>query len=169
RVGGLQSVREIHDMCVDRGAPMWCGGMLESGIGRAHNIHLATMPGFVYPGDTASASRTYARDIVGEFVWDSSHFDGASTPAQEADPQDNARIALKARVCAPLSRQDSGPALSIPLAQTVLYECHVKGFSQRNPALPAALRGSFAGLAHPASIAHLQSLGVTAVSLLPVH
>jgi len=44
--------------------PMWCGGMLETGIGRAHNIHLATMPGFVYPGDTASASRTYARDIV---------------------------------------------------------------------------------------------------------
>lgn len=64
RVGGLQAVREIHDLCVQRGVPMWCGGMLETGIGRAHNIHLATMPGFVYPGDTASASRTYARDIV---------------------------------------------------------------------------------------------------------
>ncbi len=64
RVGGLQSVREIHDLCVSRNVPMWCGGMLETGIGRAHNIHLATMPGFVFPGDTASASRTYARDIV---------------------------------------------------------------------------------------------------------
>lgn len=64
RVGGLQSVREIHDMCVARNVPMWCGGMLETGIGRAHNIHLATMPGFVFPGDTASASRTYSRDIV---------------------------------------------------------------------------------------------------------
>ncbi len=64
RVGGLQAVREIHDLCVGRGVPMWCGGMLETGIGRAHNIHLATMPGFVYPGDTASASRTYARDIT---------------------------------------------------------------------------------------------------------
>lgn len=64
RVGGLQSVREIHDLCVARGVPMWCGGMLETGIGRAHNIHLATMPGFVFPGDTASASRTYAHDIV---------------------------------------------------------------------------------------------------------
>jgi o-succinylbenzoate synthase len=64
RVGGLEHVRRIHDLCVDRGVPMWCGGMLETGIGRAHNIHLATMPGFVYPGDTASASRTYARDIV---------------------------------------------------------------------------------------------------------
>lgn len=64
RVGGLEHVRRIHDLCVDRDVPMWCGGMLETGIGRAHNIHLATMPGFVYPGDTASASRTYARDIV---------------------------------------------------------------------------------------------------------
>jgi O-succinylbenzoate synthase len=45
---------------------MWCGGMLETGVGRAHNIHLATMPGFVYPGDTASASRTYSRDITNE-------------------------------------------------------------------------------------------------------
>lgn len=64
RVGGLQAVREIHEMCVARNVPMWCGGMLETGIGRAHNIHLATMPGFVFPGDTASASRTYARDIT---------------------------------------------------------------------------------------------------------
>jgi O-succinylbenzoate synthase len=64
RVGGLQAVREIHDLCVARNVPMWCGGMLETGIGRAHNIHLATMPGFVFPGDTASSSRTYARDIT---------------------------------------------------------------------------------------------------------
>lgn len=64
RVGGLAATKRIHDLCVGRGIPMWCGGMLETGIGRAHNIHLATMPGFVYPGDTASASRTYARDIT---------------------------------------------------------------------------------------------------------
>jgi O-succinylbenzoate synthase len=64
RVGGLAATKEIHDLCVERNVPMWCGGMLETGIGRAHNIHVATMPGFVYPGDTASASRTYARDIT---------------------------------------------------------------------------------------------------------
>jgi O-succinylbenzoate synthase len=64
RVGGLAATKRIHDLCVSRNAPMWCGGMLETGIGRAHNIHVATMPGFVYPGDTASASRTYARDIT---------------------------------------------------------------------------------------------------------
>jgi o-succinylbenzoate synthase len=64
RVGGLAATKRIHDMCVARHVPMWCGGMLETGIGRAHNIHVATLPGFVYPGDTASASRTYARDIT---------------------------------------------------------------------------------------------------------
>ncbi|MGZ7036331.1 MAG: o-succinylbenzoate synthase, partial [Ilumatobacteraceae bacterium] len=64
RVGGLAATKRIHDLCIARGVPMWCGGMLETGIGRAHNIHVATMPGFVYPGDTASASRTYARDIT---------------------------------------------------------------------------------------------------------
>jgi o-succinylbenzoate synthase len=64
RFGGLTSTRRVHDLCVERGVPMWCGGMLETGIGRAHNIHLATLPGFVYPGDTASASRTYVRDIT---------------------------------------------------------------------------------------------------------
>jgi O-succinylbenzoate synthase len=64
RVGGLAATKRIHDLCVARDVPMWCGGMLESGVGRAHNIHVATMPGFVYPGDTASASRTYAHDIT---------------------------------------------------------------------------------------------------------
>ncbi len=64
RFGGIEAVRRVHDICTARDVPMWCGGMLETGIGRAHNIHLATMPGFVYPGDTASASRTYRRDIV---------------------------------------------------------------------------------------------------------
>ncbi|MFM7707908.1 MAG: glycogen debranching enzyme GlgX, partial [Gammaproteobacteria bacterium] len=51
----------------------------------------------------------------------------------------------------------------------VLYELHIKGFTQRHPDIPPALRGTYAGLAHPAAIAHLRRLGVTAVSLLPVH
>lgn len=56
-----------------------------------------------------------------------------------------------------------------PLAQTVIYEAHVKGLTRLNPELPARLRGTYAGLAHPATIRHLKSLGVTAVQLLPVH
>jgi o-succinylbenzoate synthase len=64
RVGGHSEMLRIHQRCAAAGVPMWCGGMLETGIGRAHNIHLATLPGFTMPGDTASASRTYARDLV---------------------------------------------------------------------------------------------------------
>lgn len=66
RVGGhLESVR-IHDLCAAFDIPVWCGGMLESGIGRAHNIHISTLPNFSKPGDTSSASRYFARDLIHE-------------------------------------------------------------------------------------------------------
>ena len=55
------------------------------------------------------------------------------------------------------------------MADSIFYEVHVKGFTERHPEVPESLRGSYAGLAHPAAISHLQRLGVTAVELLPVH
>jgi O-succinylbenzoate synthase len=64
RVGGLAEARRIHDVCAAAGIPVWCGGMLESGVGRAGNIHLATLPNFSRPGDTSSASRYFDEDIV---------------------------------------------------------------------------------------------------------
>ncbi len=64
RVGGHAAARQIHDLCQSFQVPVWCGGMLESGIGRAHNIHLSTLPGFTKPGDTSSASRYFTRDII---------------------------------------------------------------------------------------------------------
>ncbi len=66
RVGGHAEARRIHDVSAAFDVPVWCGGMLESGIGRAHNIHLATLPNFRKPGDTSSASRYFTRDIVQE-------------------------------------------------------------------------------------------------------
>ncbi|WP_439523125.1 o-succinylbenzoate synthase [Marivita sp.] len=66
RVGGFAEARAIHDVCAAFDAPVWCGGMLESGVGRAHNIHLATMANFTKPGDTSSASRYFERDIIHE-------------------------------------------------------------------------------------------------------
>ena len=66
RVGGYQEARRIHDLCAAWTFPVWCGGMLESGIGRAHNIHLSTLPNFRKPGDTSSSSRYFAKDIVNE-------------------------------------------------------------------------------------------------------
>ena len=64
RVGGYLAARRIHDLCLDRGVPVWCGGMVETGIGRAANTALAALPGFTLPGDISAASRFYARDIV---------------------------------------------------------------------------------------------------------
>lgn len=66
RIGGFVAARAIHDVCEAFAVPVWCGGMLESGIGRAHNIHLATLRNFSKPGDTSSASRYFKRDIINE-------------------------------------------------------------------------------------------------------
>lgn len=64
RVGGLASAVAIHDACRAAGWPVWCGGMLETGIGRAHNVALATLPGFVLPGDISNSGRYWKEDIV---------------------------------------------------------------------------------------------------------
>lgn len=64
RVGGLTESRKIHDYCAAHGIDVWCGGMLESGIGRAHNIALTTLSSFTMPGDTSGSSRYWHKDIV---------------------------------------------------------------------------------------------------------
>jgi O-succinylbenzoate synthase len=64
RVGGFTQSIAIHDYCVENGVPVWCGGMLESGIGRAYNVALASLPGFTLPGDLSPSARYWARDIV---------------------------------------------------------------------------------------------------------
>jgi O-succinylbenzoate synthase len=66
RVGGYLTARRIHDLCRDRGVPVWCGGMLETGIGRAANAALAALDGFTLPGDVSASRRFWARDIVTE-------------------------------------------------------------------------------------------------------
>ncbi|MBO9686396.1 MAG: glycogen debranching protein GlgX [Mitsuaria chitosanitabida] len=114
----------------------------------------------------------YAREIVGEFRclpedhgYPLGHPDGPLA----LDERDNGPTALKARVAAPLA--GASPRANAPRhapADVVLYEVHVKGFSMRHPEIPEALRGSYAGLAHPAAIAHFKRLGVTTLSLLPV-
>lgn len=64
RVGGLTEAKKIHDYCASKGIPVWCGGMLESGIGRAHNIAISSLPNFTLPGDTAGSSRYWHEDII---------------------------------------------------------------------------------------------------------
>ncbi len=66
RLGGLSQAVEVHDLCLDAGFPVWCGGMLETGVGRASNLALAALPGFVLPGDISASDRYYVRDITVE-------------------------------------------------------------------------------------------------------
>ncbi|MHA7139039.1 o-succinylbenzoate synthase [Rossellomorea arthrocnemi] len=64
RVGGLTESKRIHDLCVEHNIPMWCGGMLEAGIGRAHNIAITSLGNFTLPGDTAPSAHYWKRDII---------------------------------------------------------------------------------------------------------
>ncbi|MBN9610863.1 MAG: o-succinylbenzoate synthase [Actinobacteria bacterium 69-20] len=74
RVGGYLEARAVHDVCAANGVPVWCGGMLETGIGRAANVALAALPGFTITGDTSASDRYYARDIITEpFVLQDGH------------------------------------------------------------------------------------------------
>lgn len=66
RVGGLSEAKAIHDLCLAAGIPVWCGGMLETGVGRAANLALAALPGFVLPGDISATDRYYSQDITHE-------------------------------------------------------------------------------------------------------
>lgn len=70
RVGGLLEARRIHDVCSASGIPVWCGGMLETGVGRAANVALATLPGFTLPADTAASDLYYRMDVTAPFVLD---------------------------------------------------------------------------------------------------
>jgi O-succinylbenzoate synthase len=65
RVGGLTAASQIHDLCAERGTPVWCGGMLETNVGRAANVALATLPNFTLPGDISASARYYRQDIAG--------------------------------------------------------------------------------------------------------
>ena len=74
RVGGYLEARRVHDVCAANGVAVWCGGMLETGIGRAANMALAALPGFTLPGDTSASDRFYRRDIITEpFVLSDGH------------------------------------------------------------------------------------------------
>jgi O-succinylbenzoate synthase len=73
RVGGYLEARRIHDVALARGAPLWCGGMLETGLGRAANVALAALPGFTLPGDLSASRRYYERDVTAPFELHDGH------------------------------------------------------------------------------------------------
>ncbi len=148
------------------------------------NVNGLAQPGLIYglrahgpwrpdKGQRFDASKLlldpYTRDIVGNFIWSDAHFTPGPQQLSRTATHDNAHLALKARVTDDHFDWGDDRPPHTPLAQSVLYECHVKGFSQQHPHIPTALRGHYAALAHPVAIAHFKQLGITALNLLPVH
>ena len=86
RVSGYLEARDIHHLCLERGIPGWCGGMLETGIGRAANVAIAALPGFTLPGDTSASSRYYAVDITPPFILDDGRLRVPSDPGIGVEP-----------------------------------------------------------------------------------
>lgn len=86
RVGGYLEARRIHDVCVANGIAVWCGGMLETGLGRAANVALAALPGFTLPGDTSGSSRYYRTDVTEPFVLADGHLSVPTGPGLGVAP-----------------------------------------------------------------------------------
>ena len=86
RVGGYIESKKIHDLCVKNNIPVWCGGMLETGIGRAANLALAALPGFTLPGDTSASARYFKQDITTPFVMDDGYLTVPTGPGIGIEP-----------------------------------------------------------------------------------
>lgn len=86
RVGGYIESVKIHDLCVANKIPVWCGGMLETGIGRAANLALAAMPGFTLPGDTSASSRYFKTDVTDPFIMNDGYIDVPQGPGIGVTP-----------------------------------------------------------------------------------
>lgn len=152
-----------------------------------HGYLPGVKPGMLYgyrvhgPYDPANGHRfnpnkllldPYAREIVGDIAWTKAHF-GYDVDSDEKDlsfsETDNGADMPKCRIIDPrISREYTGSP-SIPWADTIVYETHVKGFTKLNPAIPENLRGTFEGLGHAAAVDYVKSLGITSIELLPIH
>jgi len=111
----------------------------------------------------------YAKATAGEVRWGQPLFSYPFGDPSGRNDDDSAGDTLHGVVVNPFFDWTSDHAPSIPYKDTVIYEAHVKGLTMRHPDVPPPLRGTYSGLAHPAVVAHLQRLGVTAIELMPVH
>jgi isoamylase len=111
----------------------------------------------------------YAKAVAGEIDWGQSLFGYDFGDPDSRNDDDSAAAMAKGVVVSPFFEWGGDRPLKTPYAETVIYEAHVKGLTQRHPEVPEELRGTYAGIAHPAVVEHLQRLGVTALELMPVH
>jgi glycogen operon protein len=111
----------------------------------------------------------YAKAVDGDIDWDESLFPYRFADPEQRNDADSAPHMVKSVVVSPYFDWDNDRPPRTPYADSVIYETHVRGLTKLHPAVPEELRGTYAGLAHPAVIEHLTGLGVTAVELMPVH
>ena len=90
RVGGYLEAVRVHDVCVEHGVAAWCGGMLETGLGRAANLALAALPGFTLPGDLSASARYFARDLTPPFVLVDGRLPVPTAPGIGVEPEPGA-------------------------------------------------------------------------------
>ena len=125
RVGGYLESRRIHDLCRANGVAVWCGGMLETGIGRAANIALAALPGFTLPGDTSASDRYYLEDVTEPVVLRDGHVDVPTGPgigvipdAGRLDELTHWQRWVPGRATAEFRAQAPRPARAVPKVST---------------------------------------------------
>ena len=111
----------------------------------------------------------YAKATVGDIDWDQSLFGYDFGDPDSRNDDDSGPHMMLGVVINPFFEWEGDRRLDIPYHETFVYEAHVKGLTELHPAVPERLRGTYAGLAHPAVVAHLERLGVTAIELMPVH
>jgi isoamylase len=181
----FSSVADAVELCVFDEAGREARFSLEQGEGFVWQGYLpGVAPGQRYgyrvhgPWDPPSGARCnpakllldpYARAVAGEVRWDPAVYGHMSDDPDRADGNDSAPYVPRSVVVASDFDWGDDRRPGYAMADSIFYEVHVKGFTKRHPDVPEELRGTYAGLAHPAAVAHLERLGVTAVELLPVH
>jgi glycogen operon protein len=111
----------------------------------------------------------YAKATSGEIDWDQSLFSYDFGDPDSRNDEDSASHMMHGVVINPFFDWSGDRSLRVPYSESVIYEAHVKGLTKLHPAIPREQRGTYAGVAHPAVIEHLQKLGITAIELMPVH
>jgi glycogen operon protein len=181
----FSSVAEAVELCLfdDSGAEtrwslqqgdgfVWQGHLPEARLGSRYGFRVHG------PWDPPSGSRCnpakllvdpYARAIAGDVRWHPAVFGHVADDPDRADDQDSAPYVPRSLLIADGFDWTDDRRPGTAMADSIIYEVHVRGFTKLHPGVPEGLRGTYAGLAHPAAVAHLQRLGVTAVELLPVH
>ena len=183
--GVFSSAAEVVELCLFDSSGEETRWNLPQGEGFVWQGYLPDVrPGQRYgfrvhgPWDPAAGARCnpakllldpYARAVAGEVRWNPAVFGHVPDDADRADDIDSAPYVPRSVLVSPDFDWGADRRPRRPMADSIFYEVHVKGFTKLHPDVPDELRGTFAGVAHPAAVAHLKRLGVTAVELLPVH